>query len=212
MKQIRVEYHQGGLEEIDAPSDPLVLFAAWFNTAVEANLHEPNGMTLATCNAAGQPSARVVLLKGYDEAGFVFFTNYESRKGQEIAANGYAALVFWWGPLERQVRIEGTVGRVSAEESDAYFLSRPRGSQLGAWVSPQSEPIHGREVLETRLQAVQETYGIDRPVPRPPHWGGYRVVPERIEFWQGRPSRLHDRFLYERESPTGAWHRTRLAP
>ncbi len=212
MRQIRVEYGWGVLREASVPDDPWVLFTEWFNTAVDDHLHEPNGMTLATSTPEGRPSARIVLLKGYDPEGFVFYTNYQSRKGQEMAANGGAALVFWWGPHERQVRVEGQVAPISAAESDAYFASRPRSSQLGAWVSAQSTTIHGREPLDQRGQALQAHYGDSQPIPRPPHWGGYRLVPDRMEFWQGQASRLHDRFFYEWQPATDTWHHTRLAP
>ena len=206
---LRQNYTRDGLTESAADPDPFHFFQRWFDEALAAGVTEPNAMTLATVDDDGQPAARIVLLKGLDERGFVFYTNYESRKGRELAAQPRAALVFWWEALERQVRIEGTVEKVTAEESDAYFASRPRGSRLGAWVSDQSRPIADRSVLEEKLGEVEQCYD-DEPVPRPPHWGGYRVVPTLIEFWQGRPSRLHDRLEYTRAGE--GWTRQRLAP
>lgn len=208
--QMRLSYTRGGLSEDSAPSEPLSLFGEWFEAATEAEVLEPNAMTLATVSPDGWPSARVVLLKAYDAEGFIFYTNYESRKGRELDAVGRAALVFWWGPLERQVRVEGAVSRVSPELSDAYFQSRPRGSRLGAWASPQSQPIDARGELDVRLAQATARYE-EGEVPRPPHWGGYRLTPRRVEFWQGRPSRLHDRLLYSLEDG-GQWRRQRLAP
>ncbi|UZQ53765.1 pyridoxamine 5'-phosphate oxidase [Trichothermofontia sichuanensis B231] len=208
--QLRQEYSQQVLRETDVAADPIEQFAAWFQQAVAAQVPQPNAMTLATVSPAGLPSARIVLLNGLDERGFIFYTHYRSRKGQELAANPHAALVFLWHELERQVRIEGQVERVTAAISDAYFQSRPRGSQLGAWTSPQSQPIASREVLEAQFQVVSQQYA-DRPVPRPPDWGGYRVCPHTIEFWQGRPNRLHDRLRY-RQGDHQTWHLERLAP
>ncbi|HWQ15216.1 MAG TPA: pyridoxamine 5'-phosphate oxidase [Roseiflexaceae bacterium] len=210
MLDLRQEYTQHGLDEADADPDPIRQFRIWFDAAVAAGLAEPNAMTLATATPDGRPSARIVLLKGFDEAGFVFFTNYESRKGRELAANPWAALVLHWQPLARQVRIEGRVAPVASAESDAYFATRPLGAQLGAWASAQSRPIPGRAALERRVQELEAQFQ-GGEVPRPPHWGGYRLAPERIEFWQGRPSRLHDRLLYTR-APGAAWEIQRLAP
>lgn len=208
--QLRQEYSQQVLRETDVAADPIEQFSAWFQQAVAAQVPQPNAMTLATVSPAGLPSARIVLLNGLDERGFIFYTHYRSRKGQELAANPHAALVFLWHELERQVRIEGQVERVAAALSDAYFQSRPRGSQLGAWASPQSQPIASREVLEAQFQGVSQQYA-DRPVPRPPDWGGYRVCPHTIEFWQGRPNRLHDRLRY-RQDDRQTWQLERLAP
>jgi pyridoxamine 5'-phosphate oxidase len=207
---LRKEYIRGGLRETDVASDPIEQFRKWFEEALAAGLHEPNAMTLATASSGGRPSARVVLLKGFDERGFVFYTNYEGRKGRELEENPHCALVFYWGELERQVRIEGFVGRVFGEESDAYYRSRPRGSRLGAWVSEQSRPVEDRVNLEERLRELEDEYE-GREVPRPPFWGGYRVQPEAIEFWQGRENRLHDRLLY-RCSGGGGWTMERLQP
>lgn len=207
---LRRNYTLQGLSEADVDPNPFQQFQRWFDQAISAELPEPNAMTLATANATGIPSARIVLLKGFDPAGFVFYTNYKSRKGQELEQNPQAALVFWWAELERQVRIEGTVQPVSADESDAYFHSRPVGSQLGAWASNQSQVIANREVLEERLQNLEAEYQ-DQTVPRPLHWGGYRLSPTAIEFWQGRPNRLHDRILYQ-QTAGEAWERTRLSP
>jgi pyridoxamine 5'-phosphate oxidase len=206
---LRQDYRQQALLETEADPDPMQQFRWWFDQALAADLLEPNAMTLATVDATGQPSARMVLLKGLESGGFDFFTNYNGRKGQELATNTKAALVFWWGDLERQVRIEGTVAPITAAESDAYFHSRPIGSQLGAWASPQSQVIADRQVLETRLAEVKAQYE-GQEIPRPPHWGGYRLTPHAIEFWQGRSNRLHDRLLYTRTGNT--WQQVRLAP
>ena len=196
--------------ESEANPDPIEQFRTWFDEALASNLHEPNAMTLATATPAGRPSARIVLLKGFDERGFVFYTNYEGRKGEELEANPHCALLFYWGELERQVRIEGRVRRLPDRESDAYFAGRPRGSQLGAWASEQSRPVKDRDTLERRLRELEAEYE-GREVPRPPFWGGYRVEPETIEFWQGRGYRLHDRLVYRR-SEDGGWNRERLQP
>jgi pyridoxamine 5'-phosphate oxidase len=197
------------LTETDALDDPFAQFDRWFDEATDAGVPLPNAMTLATVTATGRPSARVVLLKGVEGGAFVFFTNYESRKGRELAAKPYASLVFHWSQFDRQVRVEGSVEKVSAEESDAYVATRPVGSRLSSWASPQSEVVPDRAWLETRLAEASERYG--KNVPRPPHWGGYRVVPEEIEFWQGRNDRLHDRLVY-RIDAQGGWLRKRLAP
>jgi pyridoxamine 5'-phosphate oxidase len=206
---LRKEYTRAGLAESDVARDPTEQFRRWFDAALDAGLHEPNAMTVATATPEGRPSARVVLLKGFDGRGFVFYTNYEGRKGRELEENNRAALLFYWGELERQVRIEGTVSRVPKAESDAYYASRPLGSRLGAWASEQSRPAEGRDVLEMRLRELEREYE-DRHVPRPPFWGGYRVEPEVVEFWQGRENRLHDRLVYRRED--GGWKIERLQP
>ncbi len=207
---LRREYTRAGLNEADMDPDPIAQFHGWFAKVIDANLHEPNAMILATATSDGRPSARTVLLKGYDERGFVFYTNYEGRKAKEMEANPQIALLFYWGELERQVRVEGRASRVSEEESDAYFASRPRGSQLGAWASEQSRSIENRGALELRLRELEREYQ-GREVPRPPFWGGYRVEPETVEFWQGRENRLHDRLLY-RQVGEGGWKRERLQP
>lgn len=207
--ELRREYARERLEQANAALDPSVQFARWFQEALNAGFTEPNAMTLATADAQGRPSARIVLLKGYDERGFVFFTNYASRKGEELARNPCAALLFHWVELERQVRIEGSVAKVAEEESDIYYRSRPLASRLGAWASPQSQVLAQREELEARLAQLSAEYGEDPP--RPPHWGGYRLAPSVLEFWQGRESRLHDRLRYTREGP-GQWRIERLAP
>lgn len=206
---LREEYSRSGLVESDLARDPIEQFRRWFDEALEANLHEPNAMTLATATSDGKPSARIVLLKGYDERGFVFYTNYEGRKAVELRENPHIALVFYWGELSRQVRVEGHASRVSAPESDAYYRSRPRGSRLGAWASEQSRMVEGRGVLEERLSELEAKYE-GRDVPRPPFWGGYRVEPETFEFWQGRENRLHDRLVYRRAE--GGWEVKRLQP
>jgi pyridoxamine 5'-phosphate oxidase len=200
-----------GLRKADVDRDPFVQFRSWMKVAMAADLPEPgaSAMTLATATRDGKPSARMVLLRGVDERGFVFFTNYESRKSRELDANPWAALVFYWATLDRQIRIEGRVERVTAAESDEYFQTRARGSQLGAWASPQSQVIPDRSVLARHMEALTAQYE-GQPVPRPPHWGGYRVVPSVIEFWQGRANRLHDRLCYRRED--GRWVLERLAP
>jgi pyridoxamine 5'-phosphate oxidase len=207
---LRRDYALMSLSESDVDADPIVQFTRWFEQALAGEITEPNAMTVATATRDGIPSARMVLLKGFDERGFVFYTNYESQKGRELAENPVAALVFHWVELHRQVRVAGVVERVSAEESDAYFQSRPRGSRLGAWVSHQSTVLTGREEIETRLAALTAQYG-EGAIPLPPYWGGYRVIPASVEFWQGRPSRLHDRLRYRRQ-PDGSWCIERLSP
>jgi pyridoxamine 5'-phosphate oxidase len=205
---IRREYMLGGLAEDRVNPDPFAQFERWLRDAIDANLPLPNAMTLATLSAQGTPDARAVLLKGIDGGGFVFYTNYLSRKGRQLDANRAACLVFLWSAIERQVRIEGTVEKVSAGESDAYFASRPLGARHAAWASTQSEPVANRAELERSLEQMRARHGSNPP--RPPHWGGYRLTPAAIEFWQGRENRLHDRLLYRRNA--GAWTIERLAP
>ncbi len=206
---LRKEYTRAGLTESDMDPEPVEQFRRWFEEALAAGLHEPNAMIVATASPDGLPSARVVLLKGFDDRGFVFYTNYEGRKGRELEENPRAALLFYWGELERQVRIEGTASRVSEEESDAYYAGRPRGSRLGALASEQSRVVGSREVLEGRIRTLEAEYE-GRDVPRPAFWGGYRVEPEAVEFWQGRENRLHDRLVYRRGEV--GWKMERLQP
>jgi pyridoxamine 5'-phosphate oxidase len=206
---LRREYANLGLSEDDAGDDPIALFRTWLDAAVAAVIPEPNAMVLATADAQGAPSARTVLLKGVDDTGFVFFTNYRSRKGRELTANPAAALVFGWIALGRQVTVAGSVAPLSQAESDAYFATRPRGSQLAAWASQQSEILQDRDTLEQAVRDVEQRYG-DGEVPRPPHWGGLRLTPDRIEFWQGRQDRLHDRLRYSRAGH--GWTVDRLWP
>jgi len=206
---LRKSYTLAGLRRADLAADPIQQFHSWLQQAIGAQLLEPTAMTLATADKAGRSSARVVLLKGLDDRGFVFYTNYESRKARELLENSNASLVFYWAELERQVRVGGTASRISHDESERYFKSRPRGHQLGAWVSTQSEVIASRAVLEERLKEYERRY--PDAVPLPPFWGGYVVAPNEIEFWQGRPNRLHDRFRYTRQKD-GLWLIERLAP
>lgn len=208
-QDMRVDYDRAELRDEDAGTDPAALFRRWFEEACAAKLVEPNAMTLATADAAGRPSARIVLLKDYGADGYTFYTNYESRKGEELAANPLAALLFWWDVLHRQVRIEGTVEKVSAADSDAYYRVRPLGSRWGAWASAQSRPV-SRARLELQAKEAEARLGDDPP--RPPFWGGYRLVPTVMEFWQGRQSRLHDRVRFRRATPDAAWERDRLSP
>ncbi len=207
----RKSYERAILDEHGIDLDPFQQFTIWYDEAVAAGLPEPEAMTLSTATLEGQPSARIVLLRGYDERGFCFFSNYSSQKGQELAANPYAAVTFHWVELERQVRIAGRVEKVTEAESDAYFQSRPSQSRIGAWSSPQSNVISSRDALEELFKKYQEQYLDETAIPRPEHWGGYRVIPKRIEFWQGRPNRLHDRLRFIRIDQ-GPWTLQRLAP
>jgi pyridoxamine 5'-phosphate oxidase len=206
---MRREYASAGLAEADARADPIAQFQRWFDDARRAEVHEPNAMTLATVDADGRPAARMVLLKGVDARGLAFYTNRDSRKAKEMSVNPRAALVFWWGPIQRQVRFEGEIEAVAAAEADAYFASRPKGSQLAAWASAQSSVIPDRAALEAEERRHRERFG-DGDVPRPPFWGGYRLVPAVVEFWHGRESRLHDRLRYTRTQD--GWRIERLAP
>lgn len=206
---LRKDYRHASLSESDVLADPVAQFASWFQEALAAKLPEGNAMSVATVGADGRPSSRILLIKDFDERGFTWFTNYDSRKGAELKHNPHAALLFHWVELERQVRIEGRVEQVSAAESDAYFNSRPLASRLGAIASAQSQPVSDRESLEKRFEQVQAEYG-DHP-PRPAHWGGYRLLPDRMEFWQGRSSRLHDRIIFTLQAD-GSWIRQRLQP
>lgn len=209
---LRREYTREALTRDRVAEDPIDQFRTWFDEALNAEVTDPNAMTLATVAPDGTPAARIVLLKGVDERGFRFFTNYNSRKGTELDQIPHAALVFLWKPLERQVRVEGTVERLPEAESTDYFQSRPRGSQLGAWASPQSQVVESREALEQTLEDVKEEYEGEAPIPRPGHWGGYVVRPTKVEFWQGRANRLHDRLRYRRAEGDGTWQIERLAP
>ena len=205
----RTTYRRGELDEASVGDDPIVALRAWLDEAVAQGASEPNAMCLSTVDGDGRPSSRIVLLRGLDDRGLVFYTSYDSRKGRDIAHDARVAVTLYWNALERQVRVEGAASRVSDAESDAYFASRPRGHQLGAWASEQSEPIEGRTMLEERQQHFDERFE-GQDVPRPHSWGGYRIVPDRFEFWQGRPDRLHDRLAFWAEG--GAWHRERLQP
>jgi pyridoxamine 5'-phosphate oxidase len=209
LQNLRQEYRSSELLQQDVDQNPMQQFKKWFTDALNAQLYEPNVMTLATADSYGKPSARIVLLKGFDEHGFNFYTNYESKKGKELQVNPQAALVFFWAELERQVRIEGMVSKLDPQVSTDYFHSRPKGSQIGAMVSPQSQVIPSREALEQQVIELKQQYA-DTEVPRPEHWGGYLVEPQHIEFWQGRPSRLHDRISYDLVD--GVWIINRLAP
>lgn len=210
LASMRREYRAGGLLEADALDDPIEQFRRWFEQARDAEVFEPNAMTLATVDALGRPVARTVLLKGIEARGLSFYTNLGSDKSRQLAVSPRAALVFWWGPIARQVRFEGEVERVSDGEADAYFATRPRGSQIGAWTSPQSQPIEARRALEVTSWEIGQRFDGDA-VPRPPFWGGFRLMPDRVEFWQGQENRLHDRLRYTRE-PAGGWRIERLAP
>jgi pyridoxamine 5'-phosphate oxidase len=207
---IRKEYKLQTLNESDVANDPIQQFGKWWNEALKSEIDEINAMVLATATKDGKPSARIVLLKGYDEKGFVFYTNYDSQKGLELADNPNASIVFFWKELQRQVRIDGIIEKVSAEESDTYFNSRPEGSRIGAWASPQSKVVATRSELENSYETYHQKFA-GKNIPRPTHWGGYRIKPIEIEFWQGRPNRLHDRILYSLKDE-GSWKIERLAP
>lgn len=206
---MREDYRKGGLAEADLADDPIVQFQRWFDDAVEGGVYEPNAMTLATVDDQGQPTARIMLLKIVDQRGLAFFTNQESRKGRHLGANPKAALTFWWGPIERQIRFEGVIAPVEDGEADDYYRSRPLASRIGAWASPQSQVIEDRAVLEQEVGRLEQQYADSEP-PRPPFWGGHRLSPHRVEFWQGRSSRLHDRLCYRKVD--GQWSIERLAP
>lgn len=209
LRDVRSEYTEGHLEEDAVNKDPLLQFEKWFGEALQSNIQHPNAFTLSTCNKKGKPSARIVLLKGVDPEGFVFYTNYESRKAIDLQENAFAAMTFFWPKFERQIRIEGSVKKVSVAESDEYFSSRPRGSQAGSWVSPQSKVIPGRDALDVSHDWFLKE-NASKEITRPPFWGGYRIYPTQIEFWQGRTNRLHDRILYTLEGDE--WKIERLAP
>ncbi len=209
LRQLRQEYAAHGLDEAELAADPITMFARWMADAVEAHIGEPNAMVLSTVSGAGLPASRIVLLKGLDNAGFVFYTNYSSRKGQELAANPACTLLFPWHDLQRQVRVEGAASRMTEEENQEYFASRPRPSQVGAWASPQSTVVESRSALDAMYDETAARFG-DEEIPVPPHWGGYRVAPEVVEFWQGRSSRMHDRLRYRRTA--AGWETDRLAP
>jgi len=206
---LRKDYTLNGLDQQDILNNPIDQFRKWFDESLSAEVIEPNGMFLSTISPEGYPQGRIVLLKEVDDNGFTFYTNYNSQKGNDLAVCPFASLTFWWAELERQVRIVGRVEKVSEQESDAYFSIRPRGSQLGAWVSTQSKVIENREVLTDKLAKFEGQFA-NQPIPRPPHWGGYRVIPREIEFWQGRPSRLHDRIRYQNQN--NEWKIERLSP
>jgi pyridoxamine 5'-phosphate oxidase len=211
LQDMREDYSSTTLSEASVNADPIKQFEIWFNQALESQQHEPNAMTLSTATPDGRPSGRIVLLKGFDKNGFAFYTNYLSRKGKEIGKNPLGALTFFWDTLERQVRVEGTIEKLSKEQSDAYFHSRPRKSQMGAVASPQSQEIANRDVLEKKWNELEAEYGEDKEIPKPSFWGGYILKPQLIEFWQGRRSRLHDRILYKKTDKTN-WKKVRLAP
>lgn len=208
---LRKEYTLNGLSIEDVLNNPLEQFRVWFKEALASGLPEPNAMHISTVDTHHRPSSRIVLLKELDTKGFVFYTNYDSKKGQDLATNPYSSLTFFWVDLERQVRIEGRAEKVSERESDDYFAIRPRASQIGAWVSNQSELLVSREILDEKQRQFENQFA-DQAVPRPPHWGGYRIVPDKIEFWQGRPSRLHDRIAYELSEHDNSWAIARLSP
>lgn len=210
LAELRMNYKMHAFDVNDAQADPFLQFADWFHEAVKAELIEPNAFTLATCGNDRRPAARTLLLKGVEEGGFVFYTNYQSRKGQELLENPMACMQFLWLGLERQVRVEGKVAKLSEEASTAYFQSRPKESQIGAWASPQSSRIENRDILEVEMQKIGQEYAEAPFLPKPPHWGGYLLIPDYFEFWQGRPSRLHDRVEYVLNGNN--WTKSRLAP